>query len=65
MEHALMAQFDVFKNTGKQRLVIPFVVSVQSALYDNLRRRVVIPLVDCPALGNTKSCLILCSTPNL
>jgi toxin CcdB len=34
--------------------VIPFVVSVQSAFYDNLRRRVVIPLVDCAALGNTK-----------
>ena len=49
-----MAQFDVFRNTGKQRLVIPFVVSVQSALYDDLRRRVVIPLVDCAALGNTK-----------
>ena len=40
-----MAQFDVHRNTGKQREVIPFVVVVQSSLYDGYRRRVVIPLV--------------------
>jgi toxin CcdB len=40
-----MAQFDVHRNGGKQRDTIPFVVIVQSKLYDGYRRRVVIPLV--------------------
>ena len=40
-----MAQFDVHKNIGKQRDTIPFVVVVQSSLYDGYRRRVVVPLV--------------------
>jgi toxin CcdB len=40
-----VAQFDVHRNTGKQRETIPFVVVVQSSLYDSYRRRVVIPLV--------------------
>jgi toxin CcdB len=40
-----MAQFDVHRNIGKQKESIPFVVVVQSALYDDYRRRVVIPLV--------------------
>lgn len=40
-----MAQFDVHRNTGKQRDAIPYVVVVQSSLYDRYRRRVVIPLV--------------------
>lgn len=40
-----MAQFDVHRNIGKQREKIPFVVVVQSSLYDSYRRRVVIPLV--------------------
>ena len=39
-----MAQFDVHRNPGKQREAIPFVVVVQSSLYDGYRRRVVIPL---------------------
>ena len=39
-----MAQFDVYRNPGKQRAAIPFVVVVQSSLYDGYRRRVVIPL---------------------
>lgn len=39
-----MAQFDVYRNPGKQRVAIPFVVVVQSSLYDGYRRRVVIPL---------------------
>lgn len=46
-----MAQFDVHRNTGKQRDTIPYVVLVQSALYDNYRRRVVVPLVLKSALG--------------
>ena len=40
-----MAQFDVFRNVGEQKAVIPYVVSVQSSLFDDYRRRVVIPLV--------------------
>jgi toxin CcdB len=40
-----MAQFDVHRNIGKQREAIPYVVIVQSSLFDSYRRRVVIPLV--------------------
>ena len=40
-----MAQFDVHRNTGKQKEAIPYVVIVQSSLYDGYRRRVVVPLV--------------------
>lgn len=40
-----MAQFDVHRNTGKNRDAIPFVVLVQSSLFDSYRRRVVVPLV--------------------
>ena len=36
-----MAQFDVHRNNGKSREDIPFVVIVQSALYNDYRRRVV------------------------
>ena len=46
-----MAQFDVHRNIGRHRDTIPFVVVVQSSLYDNYRRRVVIPLVDQSSLG--------------
>lgn len=40
-----MAQFDVHRNKGPLRDRIPFVVVVQSSLYDDYRRRVVVPLV--------------------
>ncbi len=50
-----MAQFDVHRNTGKQRETIPYVVLVQSALYDGYRRRVVVPLVRQAALGKVDS----------
>ena len=40
-----MAQFDVYRNVGKQKDSIPFVVVAQSRLFDGYRRRVVIPLV--------------------
>jgi toxin CcdB len=40
-----MSQFDVHRNGGKQKDTIPFVVIVQSGLFDGYRRRVVIPLV--------------------
>lgn len=40
-----MAQFDIYRNIGRQQQSIPFVVVVQSSLYDRYRRRVVVPLV--------------------
>lgn len=46
-----MAQFDVHRNTGRHRETIPYVVVVQSSLYDGYRRRVVVPLVSKTALG--------------
>lgn len=50
-----MAQFDVHRNTGKQRETIPYIVIVQSALYDGYQRRVVVPLVRLAALGKVDS----------
>jgi toxin CcdB len=41
-----MAQFDVHRNPGRHVNRIPFVVIVQSTLYDDYRRRVVVPLVN-------------------
>ena len=46
-----MPQFDVHRNTGRQRETIPFVVIVQSTLYDDYRRCVVVPLVRKELLG--------------
>ncbi|QXP84964.1 CcdB family protein [Methylococcus sp. Mc7] len=46
-----MAQFDVHRNTGPHRDAIPFVVIVQSPLFDDYRRRVVVPLVRQDRLG--------------
>jgi toxin CcdB len=46
-----MGQFDVHRNRGRHRDTIPFVVVVQSSLYDNYRRRVVVPLVNKSSLG--------------
>ncbi len=40
-----MAQFDVYQNPGQHADAIPYVVTVQSSLFDDYRRRVVIPLV--------------------
>jgi toxin CcdB len=46
-----MAQFDVHRNSGRHRDSIPFVVIVQSTLYDAYRRRVVVPLVNKSSLA--------------
>ncbi len=40
-----MAQFDLHKNIGPLKDTIPYVVVVQSSLFDGYRRRVVVPLV--------------------
>ena len=46
-----MAQFDVHRNLGIHKDSIPFVVVVQSAQFDNYRRRGVVPWVRASALG--------------
>ena len=46
-----MAQFDIHENSGPNRDTIPFVVVVQSTLFDDFRRRVVVPLVKKSAVG--------------
>jgi toxin CcdB len=40
-----MAQYDVHLNPGPMRASVPMVVLVQSSLFDDYRRRVVVPLV--------------------
>jgi toxin CcdB len=45
-----MAQFDVHRNNGLQKASIPFVVLVQSALFDDYRRRLIVPLVRLSAM---------------
>ena len=40
-----MSHFDIHRNTGKHRDSIPYVVVVQSGLFDDYKRRVVVPLV--------------------
>jgi toxin CcdB len=46
-----MAQFDVHRNLGIHKDTIPFVVIVQSAQFNDYRRRVVVPLVRSTAIG--------------
>ncbi|MBS3936644.1 MAG: CcdB family protein [Sulfuritalea sp.] len=50
-----MAQFDVHRNAGRQREAIPYVVLVQSALFDAYRRRVAVPLVRLAVLGTVNN----------
>ena len=40
-----MAQFDVHRNIGSRRADTPFVVIVQSRMFDDVARRVVVPLL--------------------
>ena len=46
-----MAQFDVHRNSGRHRDSVPYVVVVQSAVFDDYRRRVVVPLVKASIVG--------------
>lgn len=46
-----MAQFDVHRNPGQHRDSIPYVVVVQSAIFESYQRRVVVPLVKKSHLG--------------
>jgi toxin CcdB len=50
-----MAQFDVHPNPGKLKGVIPFIVVVQSAVFDGSERRVVAPLVLAREFGRIAS----------
>jgi toxin CcdB len=50
-----MAQFDVHLNPGRHRDSIPFVVVVQSSLYNDYRRRVVVPLVSKSSIGKVSN----------
>ena len=50
-----MAQFDVHRNKGRLRESIPYVVLVQSSLFDRYRRRMVVPLVRRSALPGQAS----------
>jgi toxin CcdB len=43
--------FDVHRNNGRNRDSIPYVVVVQSTLFDDYKRRVVVPLVRASAVG--------------
>jgi toxin CcdB len=58
-----MAQYDVHRNAGKQKEAIPYVVIVQSSLFDNYRRRVVVPLVRRSNLTPTASLVDLPLNP--
>ena len=46
-----MPQFEVHRTAGRQRETIPFEVIVQPSLYNDYRRRVVVPLVRKELLG--------------
>jgi toxin CcdB len=50
-----MAKFDVHRNRGALKGTIPFVVIVQSSLFDRYRRRMVVPLVRRSALPGNAS----------
>jgi toxin CcdB len=39
-----MAQFDVYRNSGKYSGIVPFVVDIQSEILSNFDTRIVIPL---------------------
>jgi toxin CcdB len=40
-----MAQFDIHRNPGRLRDRVPFVVIVQSAMFNRYNRRLVVPVV--------------------
>jgi toxin CcdB len=40
-----MARFDIHRNPGRLRDTVPFVVIVQSAMFNRYNRRLVVPVV--------------------
>lgn len=57
-----MQQFDVYRNSGKHRATIPYVLIVQSSCFAKSRRRVVVPLVSLAELS--KAAALPASTVN-
>lgn len=49
----MTARFDIYRNAGKGRAAIPYVVVVESAGFNQSRRRVVVPLVSAAELNTT------------
>lgn len=47
-----MAQFDVYRNSGKYSKIVPFVVDIQSDILSNFDTRVVIPLQSADFIRN-------------
>ena len=60
-----MSQFDVFPNPGKNTDAIPYVVTIQSAAFDKLDRRLVIPLLLESGAGKTVKIPLSDATPSL
>jgi toxin CcdB len=48
-----MAQFDIHRNPGRLRETVPFVVIVQSAMFDRYSRRLVVPLIKASNLATS------------
>lgn len=47
-----MAQFDVYENTNPEtKMIIPYLLDVQTDLLENLTTRVVVPLITSSAMG--------------
>ena len=46
-----MSQFDIHRNSGRNREAIPYVLVVQSSLFSRAQRRVVVPLVSAKVLA--------------
>ncbi len=53
-----MAQFDVHIAPGRNRAAVPYVVIVQSARFDKLTTRVVIPLMAVTAPSGTEGLIL-------
>ncbi len=53
-----MAQFDVYQNPNpKTNISIPYLLDVQADLLDNLKTRVVVPLITVSAMGKAANYL--------
>lgn len=60
-----MSQFDVHRNPGRNVAAIPYVVVVQSAAFDKLARRLVIPLLAANGAGGQAKIPYSDATPSV
>lgn len=60
-----MSQFDVHRNPGRNQGAIPYVVVVQSAAFDRIGRRLVVPLLAEVGVGARIRIPFSDSTPGL